>query len=581
MNINNLPYDEFDNLLSKRIGKYSIKRKYLKLALVVSSLFFLFASSTMLFVFFQINQNSYNLEYQRIKSIFPAIERAVENEIIIGNTNELQTALFYLKKTYNLNSIEVSKTLISCASKTVLIKKYACNTFVIDKFKEPIYIKIMNKVDKENLHYLIWMSILMYLTLFTLALVVLYFSLNNINKILIYPLIQLAKNPIKWITNKTYKVRELEIIRVYLEDYYLKINETKIQEEKIKIQSAINEISLQIVHDLRSPISALNTLKDYVNFDLITHKDILNNCIMRMECLVGELLHDNGNILSGQLRNNNTNITNISEVISSIVHEKNILLTHENKSIQIHVNGSDCVKAFVNVNKLTNIISNLLNNSIEAIKDAGQIVINVTYIKDFTLIEIIDDGKGIPQIVLDTFGAKKISINKQNGHGIGLYSAFNYLKLIGGELNLSNNELSGAKVSIKIPFNSEASLMENSKTSLTMVSDLMSGKKIVLLDDSQLVIDTWKLNALEDGVDFSGFTELEPFIAFTETLDKDTIFYVDSNLGYGLKGEDIVEKLYHDGFCNLYIATGYDPEKYKNVPYIKGIIGKIPPFGKV
>lgn len=61
----------------------------------------------------------------------------------------------------------------------------------------------------------------------------------------------------------------------------------------------------------------------------------------------------------------------------------------------------------------------------------------------------------MPQIVLDKLGTSKISINKVNGNGIGLYSAFNYLQRIGDDLKICNNKVAGAKISIKIPRDSQ------------------------------------------------------------------------------------------------------------------------------
>jgi signal transduction histidine kinase len=233
------------------------------------------------------------------------------------------------------------------------------------------------------------------------------------------------------------------------------LDEIKTQEDEIKIKTAMNDISLQIVHDLRSPIAALNTLEQYANFDLVSHKNILVSCIQRMECLVGELLYDQGKRLSNPLKYNNSKIINVSELIANIVNEKTILLHHEQKSIQINVNGEKCVSAFVNESRLLNIISNILNNSIEAIDESGKIDINLSYSQDVAFIEIVDDGKGIPQLVLDSLGEKKISVNKKNGNGIGLFSAFNYLHMIGGAITLCNNEFFGATALIKIPRNYE------------------------------------------------------------------------------------------------------------------------------
>jgi hypothetical protein len=46
----------------------------------------------------------------------------------------------------------------------------------------------------------------------------------------------------------------------------------------------------------------------------------------------------------------------------------------------------------------------------------------------------------------------------------------------------------------------------------------------------------------------------------------------------GIKGEEIAEKLFDMGFNNIYLATGYDADYFSDIPFIRGIVGKSPPF---
>lgn len=52
----------------------------------------------------------------------------------------------------------------------------------------------------------------------------------------------------------------------------------------------------------------------------------------------------------------------------------------------------------------------------------------------------------------------------------------------------------------------------------------------------------------------------------------------DSNLQNGEKGEEISKTLYDLGFTQLYLATGYQPEKFGQLPWIKQVVGKAPPW---
>ncbi len=55
--------------------------------------------------FFQIQYSISNSESQRIRSIYPEIQRAIENEIIIGNIEGQELIISHLKKVYNIKSL--------------------------------------------------------------------------------------------------------------------------------------------------------------------------------------------------------------------------------------------------------------------------------------------------------------------------------------------------------------------------------------------------------------------------------------------------------------------------------------------
>jgi len=49
-------------------------------------------------------------------------------------------------------------------------------------------------------------------------------------------------------------------------------------------------------------------------------------------------------------------------------------------------------------------------------------------------------------------------------------------------------------------------------------------------------------------------------------------------LGDNIKGEQYAKYLYDRGFTDLYLATGYQPEQFGHLPWIKSIVSKEPPF---
>jgi len=103
-------------------------------------------------------------------------------------------------------------------------------------------------------------------------------------------------------------------------------------------------------------------------------------------------------------------------------------------------------------------------------------------------------------------------------------------------------------------------------------------RRAVLLDDDMLVQMNWKLAARAAGVEFSAYETTEELASGLEGLPKDTPLYIDSELGRGVKGEEVARGLLEKGYTDLTLATGHPAEKFAALTWLK-IAGKEPPWG--
>jgi signal transduction histidine kinase len=95
-------------------------------------------------------------------------------------------------------------------------------------------------------------------------------------------------------------------------------------------------------------------------------------------------------------------------------------------------------------------ILNLLENSLSAVRDNGLIQIGIRYEEGRALIDIEDNGPGIPEDlksrVFDLYYT-----TKDTGTGLGLPTVLRIVKEHGGRINLSNSPLGGACFSLELP----------------------------------------------------------------------------------------------------------------------------------
>ncbi|MCL4418140.1 MAG: HAMP domain-containing histidine kinase [Actinobacteria bacterium] len=109
------------------------------------------------------------------------------------------------------------------------------------------------------------------------------------------------------------------------------------------------------------------------------------------------------------------------------------------------------------------------------------------------------------------------------------------------------------------------------------ITKIYKNPDFILLDDQKLVTKTWHIQSKKFNKKIITFNNTDIFMNLIHFFDKETNIYLDSNLG-DESGESIAKDLFDIGFCNIYITTGYDPKIFRDVPWIKGIIGKEPPF---
>ncbi|MCF6245721.1 MAG: ATP-binding protein [Desulfobacula sp.] len=96
------------------------------------------------------------------------------------------------------------------------------------------------------------------------------------------------------------------------------------------------------------------------------------------------------------------------------------------------------------------LISDLLNNAIEASPNGGKIWIETSHRPTYNVLEIKDEGTGIkPEHLKKIF--RPFFTTKQGSHGLSLASNYKFIQSCGGNMNVSSIIGKGACFKVKIP----------------------------------------------------------------------------------------------------------------------------------
>lgn len=106
---------------------------------------------------------------------------------------------------------------------------------------------------------------------------------------------------------------------------------------------------------------------------------------------------------------------------------------------------------------------------------------------------------------------------------------------------------------------------------------LESRPDAVLVDDHIWIRKGWELSAAQAGRRLLTCATMQEFLARQAEIDRATVLFIDSDLRDELPGERFAWSLFEAGFRRIYLATGFDPERFPPMPWLRGVIGKDPP----
>lgn len=207
----------------------------------------------------------------------------------------------------------------------------------------------------------------------------------------------------------------------------------------------------QIYHDLASPLGLMQ----------VAVLKIEDNKIARPFALSLDRLNKISEDLKSQkyIWNSATpTLSSIKNILDNILQEKNILTSNMNINYKIiTLSKSEELKPDIPVSQLSRVLSNILNNAIEAIQPNGQIKLLLRSVSCKKRIDIIvsDSGEGISPNISPFIFDKDRTFNKNNGSGLGLYHAKRCIEYFGGKivlLNTSRKRKHGASFLISIPY---------------------------------------------------------------------------------------------------------------------------------
>ena len=289
-------------------------------------------------------------------------------------------------------------------------------------------------------------------------------KVDQLPQILIFVTIaQLVANTVAYVAIGSYWTEKMAISRaVVLNENQMIKNLLSEREELISSLMIANKtaatgaLSASIAHELNQPVAAISLNTEFIQRKLsegeadpsglkevISHIQQDNHRIAKIVSTLRDIFRQE------EIKASDIHLDELIEQIKPIILPQVRDLKIDLK-FDLNVNQS----IPLNSNEISQLIINLLNNSIEALSNATQakkvIQIQTKVFGNYVELKISDNGPGIPdQLKASIFDLMKT--NKKQGMGLGLWLCKHIIDRHQGRISYQPSELGGAEFLIQLP----------------------------------------------------------------------------------------------------------------------------------
>lgn len=253
--------------------------------------------------------------------------------------------------------------------------------------------------------------------------------------------------PIKYFQND-----ELSTLVKSYNKMILQIQDQKEHLSFMDKETAWRGMAKQVAHEVKNPLTPMKlTIQNFERKFDCNDPDIGEKVKALSKSMVHQidLVATVANAFSqfAQLPEKNNESFNLNKVVSEILHVFN------DENLHMHAN-QPAIAIKMDKIYLTRIITNLVNNSIQAKVEERKSLINVDLevINKRVNISVEDNGKGIPKDMHDQIFEPNFT-SKNSGMGLGLTMVKKMVLDYDGEIILTSEEGKGTKFTISLPTN--------------------------------------------------------------------------------------------------------------------------------
>lgn len=322
-----------------------------------------------------------------------------------------------------------------------------------------------------------------------------------------------------------------------------------------------NKTALQVAHDIRSPLATISMLTEINKSMPEEERLILREAMRRIHDIADGLLSQHREERRSGDEEKIERIL-VSTAILNVLSEKRLQYQRSQIQFNFMCDASDyfvCIDT--NAVNFKRMISNMINNSVEALKNvSGIITISLKKDASHVFIIIADTGVGMTgEQVQRLLSHQPVATSKSHGHGIGLTHAKETLKKSQADFMIESQLNRGTTITLKFP-------LQNMAKYITSEIQIQPNSIVVILDDDPSIHGAWDHFFSHIRKEYSGI-ELHHFTNGHDCIDyinmhhqKNILLLTDYELlDQHINGLDVIEQV--DNVKAILVTSHYEEKE--------------------
>ena len=226
-----------------------------------------------------------------------------------------------------------------------------------------------------------------------------------------------------------------------------------------QIETTRKEFVSNVSHELRSPISSIRAMLETLEDGAIDDKEVANDFLKRMQKDVERMTSMVDNLLELSRIESGQEVVNMGPVDLELIVQEAIEIVKRGSGFpESNINMVSEIQSGIRVvaqsNKLSQILVNLLQNSVKFTPNNGLIVIRSMVANKQVFVYVEDNGSGIaPEHLPHVFERfyKVDRARRDGGSGLGLAIVKHLVQAHGGDVDVTSEEGEGSVFSFTLP----------------------------------------------------------------------------------------------------------------------------------